>query len=795
MSPDEVTARDIGEVILNRSMDGIFVFDEDMNILLWNPGMEKMTRVAAKEAVRKKITDVFPGFKKSGEIKFFKNALSGAEALLVDRGFSAKPSGKSGYFDASIAPAGKEKKTGVVIMHDITQTRQKKAEQEKSLKKISKLTLNLQNSMEKLAAVFKSAAMPILIYSREKYVTSANDEAIRSYGFNPVGMRQDEVIKRVFTDPKTGKKIDSKGLSSSMALEGKTVKDRPYYMFDKYGKKRYVNVNTAPIYFKGKVDGAVVAWLDITSQKKTEYAREELLREVEKISFDNEKRAREFEIIVSSINEPILIYDEEGVVYKSNKAAEEFYGFSPEGLPRRELLDRVGFKYIRDSSFEKEKGRRLYEADAPGGKKMLSVTFAPLIIDKKKRGEIVLWHDVTGFKDREKSLVNGHKVLRGEVDKGYEKLDRANRMLKKKAREHREISELWEKVFSNTQFLTAYLDRDFNFISVNRAYAEADGKKESFFPGKNHFDLYPNNESRDVFMKVRETGKPYFAYSKQFGPAKNKGKTAKYWDWSIQPVKGENKRPEGFIFVLIDVTKRKEAEQQLEKVKENMEKSKRLSDMGALSANIAHELRNPLGVIKTAVYNIKRKVKDGSIDRNVKNIEKKINESTQIINNLLNFTRINKPTPENIRIYDFIKETVSEGSRRFADKGVKFEVKISSLKKRRVQADPYQLREIINNLVNNAAQAADGNDGKVVISSKITKYGVFEFKVEDNGPGIEDDVLKRAFEPFYTTRSKGTGLGLAICNELARLHSGRVKLKRNRKKGTSAAVYFPAKGA
>jgi PAS domain-containing protein len=76
--------------------------------------------------------------------------------------------------------------------------------------------------------------------------------------------------------------------------------------------------------------------------------------------------------------------------------------------------------------------------------------------------------------------------------------------------------ELLEKSFSGVDILVAIMDRDFNFLRVNRAYAEADEREPEFFLGKNHFDLYPNEENQAIFRKVIETGEPYSVFGKPF---------------------------------------------------------------------------------------------------------------------------------------------------------------------------------------------------------------------------------------------------------------------------------------
>ena len=121
-------------------------------------------------------------------------------------------------------------------------------------------------------------------------------------------------------------------------------------------------------------------------------------------------------------------------------------------------------------------------------------------------------------------------------------------------------SELLERVFANVHLLIAYLDGDFNFIRVNRAYAEADGREPEFFPGKNHFALYPNAEHEAIFRRVVETGEPYFANERAFEYAGHPKRGVTYWDWSLVPVKEPDGSVIGVVLSLVDVNERKRAE-------------------------------------------------------------------------------------------------------------------------------------------------------------------------------------------------------------------------------------------
>ncbi|MBI5095639.1 MAG: PAS domain S-box protein [Candidatus Hydrogenedentes bacterium] len=120
-----------------------------------------------------------------------------------------------------------------------------------------------------------------------------------------------------------------------------------------------------------------------------------------------------------------------------------------------------------------------------------------------------------------------------------------------------------QTIYDNTYTLFAYLDRDLNFIRVNRAYAEADQRDPDFFTGKNHFELYPHAENEAIFRGVVETGQPYFAHAKPFVYPNHPELGVTYWDWTLVPVFSAEKTVTGLIFTLLDVTDRERAEEAL----------------------------------------------------------------------------------------------------------------------------------------------------------------------------------------------------------------------------------------
>lgn len=126
---------------------------------------------------------------------------------------------------------------------------------------------------------------------------------------------------------------------------------------------------------------------------------------------------------------------------------------------------------------------------------------------------------------------------------------------RKKAEEELQANnELLDKIFSTTYGLIAYMDKDFNFIRVNQAYADADGRLPDFFIGKNHFDLYPDEENEATFCHVVETGEPYSVYAKPFEYAEHPERSVTYWDWALIPAMDVHGKVDGLLMTLMNVT-------------------------------------------------------------------------------------------------------------------------------------------------------------------------------------------------------------------------------------------------
>ncbi len=219
--------------------------------------------------------------------------------------------------------------------------------------------------------------------------------------------------------------------------------------------------------------------------------------------------------------------------------------------------------------------------------------------------------------------------------------------------------------------------------------------------------------------------------------------------------------------------------------------AKHLSDIGTLAARVAHELRNPLGVIKTAAYNLKRKMPDGTLDKHIANIEEKIAESSQIINNLLFYSRIKQENHEKVAVAGILEGCIADLAERFHDQNVFVDKRLEPIGNVKIDADIFQIREVFNNILVNAYQSLSGDEKRIAVEGKKDSNGCIEVVISDNGEGIDAQDLQQVFEPFFTRKSKGTGLGLAICREIVRIHNGDITIESEKGKGTRVSVRFP----
>lgn len=234
-------------------------------------------------------------------------------------------------------------------------------------------------------------------------------------------------------------------------------------------------------------------------------------------------------------------------------------------------------------------------------------------------------------------------------------------------------------------------------------------------------------------------------------------------------------------------------DEKIHRTQKELELAGRISDIGTLTATIAHEIRNPLATIKMAAYNIRKKSQSPNIEKHISNIEKKISESEQIINNLLFYSRINSVEYQEIRIYDILNESLDLIMERFKSQDVDLIRNYNLLSDKIVECDPVLIRELIDNILCNAYESVTDKKGIIEIGSKYINETIYQIYINDNGNGIDEEDLKRIYEPFFTNKKRGTGLGLCVCKQIVSLHKGEIQIENNKNEGITVNIFLPYK--
>jgi len=269
-----------------------------------------------------------------------------------------------------------------------------------------------------------------------------------------------------------------------------------------------------------------------------------------------------------------------------------------------------------------------------------------------------------------------------------------------------------------------------------------------------------------------------------------KGRVLEIFGSAVKTAQGEQI---GKVIVLRNITK-------LEKLKAIVKRTEKLAAMGETAANLAHEIRNPLGSIELFASLLKKDMKKKkNIDR-ASHIINSVRDMDNKISNLLLFAKDRKPPMKKVNVHNALKEIIAFSEQIIKNENILLTVNYED-------ADPIivgnaeNLKQIFLNLTLNAMQAMP-EGGNLYIETRIFNgryeggpYGSnLEIRFVDTGYGIPAENIKKIFDPFFTTKGKGAGLGLAIVHNIVDIHGGSIDVENNKGGGTVFTITFPNDG-
>jgi C4-dicarboxylate-specific signal transduction histidine kinase len=266
---------------------------------------------------------------------------------------------------------------------------------------------------------------------------------------------------------------------------------------------------------------------------------------------------------------------------------------------------------------------------------------------------------------------------------------------------------------------------------------------------------------------------------------------------SVTLLKNSEGRAIGSLAVTRDITESKRREKELNLYREKMARAEKLASVGTLSATLAHELAQPLTVIRLSIENALVKLETTpSADAVTKNIEDGLTEVsniTSIVNRFRNYARRSSKTV----VSEVDLKAVAERTMQLLSHSAQLArvtLRLKGMDKLPpIYSHEKDLEQLFFALVENAVQAADGKKDCRLIISGAARDEHIELQFSDNCGGIAPESLDRIFEPFFTTRpeGEGTGLGLCIVEHVVSRARGKVRIESQAGKGTTFFVTLP----
>lgn len=266
-----------------------------------------------------------------------------------------------------------------------------------------------------------------------------------------------------------------------------------------------------------------------------------------------------------------------------------------------------------------------------------------------------------------------------------------------------------------------------------------------------------------------------------------KGRTLEIFGSAVKTGSGDEI---GRVIVLRDITR-------LEKLEATVKRTEKLAAMGETAANLAHEIRNPLGSIELFASLLIKDLKEKKNRDRASHIISSVRDMDNKISNLLLFARDRKPPMKKVNVHNALKEIIV-----FSEQIIKKEAILLTVNYE--DADPIitgnaeMLKQIFLNLMLNAMQAMP-EGGTLYIETRISD-GSYEggarsstvgIRFMDTGCGIPAKNIKKIFDPFFTTKGKGAGLGLAIVHNIVDIHGGSIDVENNKGGGAVFNITFP----
>ncbi len=380
-----------------------------------------------------------------------------------------------------------------------------------------------------------------------------------------------------------------------------------------------------------------------------------------------------------------------------------------------------------------------------------------------------------------------------------------------------------------------FLDREFRYVRLNQALAEINGAPIAAHLGRTPHEMNP--QLTPILDPLRRyalrSGRPVLN-AEVSGETRAAPGQRRYWLVSYYPVRASTGALLGLGIVVTDITERQRAEETLRQTRDELERRvqertadlvevnahlrremaerqqaeaqlrlqqetlyqrEKLAAMGSLLASVAHELNNPLSIVMMQADLLREESRHGPLMEHARAITQAAERCMRIVQHFLTLARQHPPERRAIDLNKVMEDAIELLAYALRADNIELELELAH-NLPTLSADPYQLQQVVVNLVTNAHQALRDvpPPRRLRLSTRSDRERTFlRFDVADTGPGIPPALQARIFEPFFTTKPPGigTGLGLSLCRGIVEGHGGTISMQSQPGQGTIFSVELP----
>lgn len=377
---------------------------------------------------------------------------------------------------------------------------------------------------------------------------------------------------------------------------------------------------------------------------------------------------------------------------------------------------------------------------------------------------------------------------------------------KQAEQKQKHLEERFSRIFNNNPLpiaLTRF--EDGAVVDLNESFLSMSGYAREELVGRAplNLGLYPDQKSRTALVEYLKKYGHLHAYEQNF--LTKSGQLRNHVLWMDVIVIGGEKH---ILILTLDVTEQKQAERQQKQLEEQLRQAQKLEALGTLAGGIAHDFNNILGAIISFTELCRLDNPDNvELQENLGEVLKASNRATNLVRQILSFSRRQKHERKNLQLAPIIKEALNL-LRATLPATIEIQQSIDA-EMPDVLANPNEIHQVIMNLCTNAAHAMKGRHGQLRLKLdllrlnqtdprphvELTAGNYARLTVSDTGHGMDDATLKRIFEPFFTTKGpgEGTGLGLSVVHGIVKEHEGVIAAESEPGRGTTFTIYLPAR--